>query len=158
MRRSASICVSPGATEEAEAASLALKVGPAAHQPARLIIEMREFDLQSPFGRRGTLAEDLEDQPGAIDHLDLQPFFQVALLDRREAAIDDQQFGFFVFQAGGDDLHLPAPEQRRRPRGADAESMRSAHLDADGERKPPCLVETGVGIDRTRVGQARDRR
>ena len=57
------------AAEEAEAAALAFEVGPAAHQPPCLIIEMGELDLQPPFGGRGALAEDLEDQAGAVDHL-----------------------------------------------------------------------------------------
>ena len=34
-----------GAAEEAKTAALAFKVGPAAHQSPRLIIEMRKFDL-----------------------------------------------------------------------------------------------------------------
>ena len=60
-----------GAAEEAEAAALALEVGPAAHQPPGLIIEMRQLDLQPPFGGRRALAENLEDQPGAVDDLGL---------------------------------------------------------------------------------------
>ena len=70
------------AAEEAEAAALALEVGPAAHQPPRLIVEMGELDLQPPFRRRRPLAEDLEDQAGAVDHLGLGRRLQVLLLDR----------------------------------------------------------------------------
>ena len=70
------------AAEEAEAAALALEVGPAAHQPPRLIIEMGELDLQPPFRGRRPLAEDFEDQPGAVDHLGLGRRLQILLLDR----------------------------------------------------------------------------
>ena len=59
------------AAEEAEAAALPLEVGPAADQPAGLIVEMGQFDLQPPFGGRRALAEDLEDQAGAVDDLAL---------------------------------------------------------------------------------------
>ena len=38
-----------GAAEEAEATALTLKVGPAPNKPALLVIEMRQFDLQTPF-------------------------------------------------------------------------------------------------------------
>ena len=71
-----------GAAEEAEAAALALEVGPAADQPARLIIEMGELDLQPAFRGRRALAENLEDQPGAVDHLGLGLLLQILLLDR----------------------------------------------------------------------------
>ena len=50
-----------GTAEEAEAAALPLKVGPAPYQPSGLIIEMRELDLKPPFRSRRTFAENLED-------------------------------------------------------------------------------------------------
>src|SRR3546814_2554278 len=53
-----------GAAEKAEAAALAFEVGPTPHQPPGLIIEMRQLDLEPPFGGRRALAEDYEDQPG----------------------------------------------------------------------------------------------
>ena len=46
------------AAEEAEAAALAFKVGPAAHQAAGLILQMRQFHLQRAFRRAGALAKD----------------------------------------------------------------------------------------------------
>lgn len=125
-----------GATEKAEAAALALEMGPAAHQPSCLIIEMRQLDLQSSFGCRGALAENFEDEAGAVDHLDLEPLFQIALLDGREAAIDDQQFGLLILQAVRDDLDLSPAEQRGGPRRADPERMCGADLDSDSERQP----------------------
>src|SRR3546814_13456290 len=48
----------------AEAAPLALKVGPGAHQPARLIVQMGKLHLKRAFARGRPLPEHLEDQPG----------------------------------------------------------------------------------------------
>ena len=71
-----------GAAEEAVAAALAFKMGPGAHQPALLVGEMRKLHLQTAFARQRALAEDFENEAGAIEDLAAPRLLEVALLHR----------------------------------------------------------------------------
>src|SRR3546814_16627402 len=88
-------------------------LGPTPHQPPGLIIEMRQLDLEPPFGGRRALAEAFEDQPGAVDHLGLERGFEVALLDRRQRGIEDDANGFLHSPGRSKRLHLAAAEKAR---------------------------------------------
>ena len=99
--------------EEAEAAALALQVGPASHEPAALIGQMREFDLQAAFPRLRALAEDFEDQRRAVEHLRAPRLFQIALLDGRKLRVDDDHFGLERRDLRGDLFDLAAADQCR---------------------------------------------
>src|SRR3546814_16003205 len=101
-----------GAAEKAEAAALAFEVGPTPHQPPGLIIEMRQLDLEPPFGGRRALAEDFEDQPGAVDHLGLERGFAVALLDRRQRGLEHAEIGFLPSRGTRRPPHLPPARTR----------------------------------------------
>jgi hypothetical protein len=79
-----------------------------------LVVEVRQLDLQPAFGGRSPLAEDLEDQPGSVDDLALELFFEIALLDAGQRAVHDDQLGVLQFALGGDALDLAFAEQRRR--------------------------------------------
>ena len=59
-------------TPQADAALLPLEVGPAAHEPRREVLVLRELDLELAFERRGALREDVEDQAVAVEHARLQ--------------------------------------------------------------------------------------
>ena len=59
-------------TAQADAAALALEVGPAAHQARGHVLELRELDLQLAFVAARALREDVEDQAGAVEHAALE--------------------------------------------------------------------------------------
>ena len=135
-----------GAAEEAEAAALALEVGPGPDQPPGLIVEMGELDLQPPLRGRRALAENLEDEAGAVDHLGLGPLLEILLLDRRDRGVDDEQLGLRRPDRVGDLLDLPRAEQGRGPRLADAELEPVLDRDPDRLGEARRLVEPRLGI------------
>jgi hypothetical protein len=69
-------------TQEAEAATLAFKVGPGPNEPRPLILQMREFDLERPLLRGRAFTKDIQDQASAVDYLAAPGALQIALLDR----------------------------------------------------------------------------
>ena len=136
-----------GATEEAETTTLAFKVGPAAHEAALLIVEMRQFDLQPPFGRRRSFTEDFEDQPGSVDDLAFQLLFEIALLDRRKCAIDNDQLRLVLLAQGCDIRHLARAEQRVRTHIAHGNNRAFSDFDTDREGESYCLLKPLRGIE-----------
>ena len=71
-----------GAAEKAKSAALPLKMGPRSNQARALIFQVGELHLQRALGCAGPLAENLEDQPGAVDDLAAEGLFKIALLRR----------------------------------------------------------------------------
>src|ERR1700674_1070913 len=55
------------------------------------MMQLRRLYLQAAFFGAVSLGEDVQDQFGAVDHLDVELFLQVALLARRELFIEDEQ-------------------------------------------------------------------
>ncbi len=148
-----------GAAEKAEAAALALQVGPAAHQPAGLIIEMRQLHLQPPLGGGSALPENFQDQPGAVDHLGFQRGFQIALLNRSQARVEHDELCVLHPRGGGDGVNLPLPDQRGRARVAQPHRQPISHIQPDRHRQPggfrqPCLAVARMAA---LIGQHDDR-
>ena len=90
--------------EKAEAAALPFEVSPRPDQPALLIDEMGELDLEAPFPRPRAPAENLENQTGTVEDLGIPRGLKVALLDGRERMIDDDEHGLLGTHEPGEFL------------------------------------------------------
>ena len=74
----------------ADTAAGPAQVGPHPGQPRQLVFELGELDLEAPFVGLGVQGEDVQDQPAAVDHLDLEQLLERPLLGRRELVVGDQ--------------------------------------------------------------------
>ena len=108
---------------------------------------MREFNLQTPLGRRCPLTEDFKDQPRPVNHLALELFFEIALLHRRQRAINDDQIRLMQIAGDGDILDLPLAKQRRRPRLTDGHGKGIGNDQTDRGGKPLGLFKARFGVD-----------
>jgi hypothetical protein len=94
------------------------------------VLELGQLDLQLAFVRPRALREDVEDQPRAVDDAALGEFLEIALLDRAQGVVDQDQVGIerlllrlqLVGLAGADEITrirpLDASAQRTNDTGA----------------------------------------
>ena len=134
-----------GAAHDAEAAALAFQVGPGADQARALVGEPGELDLKAALARAGPPGEDLQDQPGPVDDLDLPGLFQVALLDRRQAVVDDGDGRVGRLADRADLLDLALAEQGGGRALAQRGDERLADLQIEREGEAGGLFQTGLG-------------
>src|SRR5690606_32308507 len=96
--------------EESAPAALAFEMGPRPHQAALLVGEVRQLYLQPAFPRLRAPPEDLEDQPGAVEHLGVPCLFEVALLHGADGVVDDDETCLRRLDARAKLIHLAGAE------------------------------------------------
>src|SRR6516164_2568071 len=130
--------------EKAEAATLAFKMGPGAHQPALLVGQMRQLDLQGAFAGAGTPAEDFQDQSGAIEHLRAPGLFEITLLHRRERAIHHHYARVIGFDQAGNLLDLALADESRGANAAQGYDSGRDHVEINGASEPCGFIEPRI--------------
>ena len=85
------------------------------------VVQLREFHLQLSFAAARVLRKDIQNKLGAVDNAALRGGFDVALLHRREVAIENNQRRFVRGGLRANLVQLAAPDKRCRVR-------RFAHL------------------------------
>src|SRR6266851_3918608 len=98
------------------------------------MMQLRRLHLQAAFLGAGALGEDVQDQLGAVDHLDVELFLQVALLARGELFVEDEQVEVSLVLQRVQRLDLAL---------------------ADEERRVGFLPPLGIGADHDHAGRLR---
>ena len=75
----------------ADAAAGAREVGPQPGQARQLVLELGQLDLEAALVGLGVLGEDVEDQPAAVEDLDLEQALERLLLVGRELVVGDEE-------------------------------------------------------------------
>ena len=77
----------------ADAAALALKVGPEAGEAREHVLQLCQLDLRLGDGGAGALGEDVEDEGGAVEDTAVHLLLEVAELRGRELVVEDHEVG-----------------------------------------------------------------
>jgi hypothetical protein len=65
-------------------------VGPQPREARRLVFELCQFDLETALVGLRVEREDVEDEPAAVDDLDVEQLLECPLLGRRQLVVGDQ--------------------------------------------------------------------
>src|SRR5262249_4028448 len=120
------------AAKKPKSAALTLKMGPGPHQPALLISQMCEFDLQRPLARACAPSKDLKDQTCAVDDFRIPRLLQITLLNRRDGAIHDHDGRRQAFCQSGNLVDLAFADVGRGPNLAEGYEPHLDHIQVDG--------------------------
>jgi len=88
--------------------------------------------------------EDFEDEPGPVDDLGLPLALEVALLNRRQCAVDDDQPDLLLGDRLAEGLYSALPDQGAGRRPAEANDLAGDDVEIDRPREPDRLVEPRV--------------
>jgi hypothetical protein len=142
---------------QADAALLALEVGPAAGQAGGKMRELGELHLQLAFGAARAQREDVENEARAVDHAALELFLEVALLHAGQRVVEDHEIGRGLAASGVDLVDLAfACEERgvgaRAPSRDRADDERACGHGELGELLPAIVAAVVAEVEHDEQG------
>ena len=100
-------------------------------KPRQQIVQLRQLHLKLAFAGARPPRENVQDELGAVQHLHVQRLLQIALLRRRQFAIEDHHGRFVKVDLGLQLVDLAGADQRGRV-GAGARSGSGSRRPAPG--------------------------
>src|ERR1019366_9500704 len=135
-----------GPATEADAAALALEVGPASGQPRQQVFELCHLDLHAALGGDRPPGEDREDRLGAVEHRNAPFLLQVSLLARRELVVAEHSGAVELGEVRRERGYHTGAEERRRVGLAKGDQAALEDLGAKRARQLLEFVELDVAL------------
>ena len=107
---------------------------------------MRKLDLQRALAGARAPPEDFQNQSGAVDDFGAESFFKIALLHRRQGAIDHDEADVLLPNPGGDVVHLAGADEGRRANLREHDGFVPDHVKVDSAGKPLGLKNARAGV------------
>src|ERR1700720_3047922 len=101
---------------------------------------MGKLHLQRAFARTGAPAKDFQDNACSIDDLGAPGFFQIALLNRRERAIDDDYADLYALDQSGKLIELAFADEACGTNAAQGNDPGRDHIEVNGAGKAHGLL------------------
>jgi hypothetical protein len=121
-------------------------VGPLSAKAGEDVLVLGQLHLEAALTGAGVLGENVEDQGGAVEDLDVELAFEVALLRRAQLVVEDDG-GVIRGSALGDYLlELALADIGRRVEGLEALGGAADDVGAGGLGEELKLFEGGVGV------------
>ena len=142
---------------QADAAFLALEVGPASDQAGELMFDLGELDLQFAFCALRAQREDVEDERRAVDDAAVECALEIALLGAGQRMIEDDEIGVGLGAPRADFLDFALARKKRRIGSLPATRDCAGHRGAGRHGKGVQLREALTLIARPKIERDQQR-